>query len=299
MIFTTETYWCGFNLFSSYGGYGDPEYVLNEDSLDEYFEDGSGIPKSYYYDYFDWSLYKEDLYKNTFKCLELLFDNINSETGLDFKLAFEEGISPKEYNFRGDGVFFKCEVDKDKVLAYIEEHKEEFSEFLKRYDIPAGWRCHHVYTAHNYNHWLECFLNEEEDEINAMMYYFVDKFLDEDNYYYIEQFQQGFDSAEAYCDMKPFEEFLTDLEEGWEFISFDKDWKKDVFRQKHQPFIKTFVQDRYGNCSIEELINIICNIVTNDYTYSELKELIEKSAYNAKKEIENHTLNLFDNETEN
>lgn len=299
MTFTTETHWCGFNLFSSYGGYGDPEYILNEESLDEYFENDCGIPKSYYFEYFDWSLYKVDLYKNIFNCLELLFDNINIETGLDFKLSFVEGYSPREYNFRGDGVFFTCKVDKEKVLAYIEEHKEEFSKFLKRYDINPMWRCHTVYTAHVYNDWLECFLNEEEDEVNAMMYYFVDKFLDEDNYYYIDQFQQGFDSAENYCNMTHFHEFMTDLEEGWEFISFDKDWKKDVFRIKHKDFIEKVVQERYGNCSFDELINIICNIVTNEYTYSELKNLIEKSAYNAKKQIENHTLNLFNNENQN
>ena len=297
MTFTTETHWCGFNLFSSYGGYGDPEYILNEYSLDDCFEDGYGIPKSYYYEYFDWNLYKVDLYKNIFNCLELLFDNINSETGLDFKLAFVEGYSPKEYNFRGDGVFFTCSVNKDKVLAYIDDNQLEFSKFLKRYDIDPMWRCHTVYTASEYNDWLECFLNEESNEIDAMMYYFVDKFLDEDNqYYYIEEFQQGFDSVENYCDMTPFYEFMKDLEEGWEFISFDKDWKKDIFRIKHEPFIEKIVQEKYGSCSFDELLGIIFKLVTNEHTYSELKTVIEKLAYNAKKQIENQTLNLFNDE---
>lgn len=108
---------------------------------------------------------------------------------LDFVngVKFQEIVSPREYNFTNDSI--NCEIDlnvKD-MLNYLNDHKEELTEYLKsKYTSRSGFVASH---SNDVNDWtweyiqekidhrlgacLEFIMFNEDDEVEDAMYDYV------------------------------------------------------------------------------------------------------------------------------
>ena len=221
----------GLGLFSTYHGYGDSDWVLQEDNIQHDFEESStNISPNYYYRNFDNKKYMEVWNERVFTYIEhTLFKEIFSGMDLKFSMLNLGYWSPREYNFDCDSCDFELKLDWDlfyqRIIAYTNNNKEEFEEYLnENYSSRDGFMS---FTANNYEDWLEDFDNKRVQEIAAVLSLIINK------EYTQEQIQE--DALYDVFNDLFYDEFVdyTELDKFLENIDYntDIDWQLDIINR--------------------------------------------------------------------
>ena len=169
----------GLGLFSTYHGYGDPQWTLHEDIISEDFEEGfSDISPNYYFQYFNNKKYMEVWNERVYNYIEnTLLQKVFNVLDTKFNTISLGHWSPKEYNFNVDSCDFELELDWDSfvenVIKYIDKNKEEFDKYL--HDNYTSYDGFNSFTSNNFDSWLNDFNNKRIQEIAAVISFIIDK----------------------------------------------------------------------------------------------------------------------------
>ena len=224
----------GLGLFSTYHGYGDSEWTLNEGSIKEDFKEGStDISPNYYYTYFNNKEYIKAWNERVFDYIEnTLLQDVFNVLDVKFSIINSGHWSPKEYNFNVDSCDFELELDwdlfKDKVLKYVVNNLLEFDKYLQ--DNYTSYDGFMSFTANNYESWLEDFNNKRVQEIAAALCFIIDK------EYTNEQVRE--DAIHNVFDNMYYSDFVdyTELDKFLENINEDTDidWQIDIINRNKE-----------------------------------------------------------------
>lgn len=178
MIIELTSSLIGINEFSTYHGYGDPDFTLNEESISQSFNDKeSDISPLYYWLYFDNKKYMKDWGEIVFNYFNNdLFPEIYKAIDYEFKLKNISTWSPKEYNFYSDALNFDIIVTWHKfnraINNYLSDKIDEFSDFLSNnYRSCSGFWS---FTANNYEEWKEEFKHKREQEVGSVLRFIIE-----------------------------------------------------------------------------------------------------------------------------
>lgn len=213
-------------LFCTYWGYGKSEYTLNEDMIEQDFEDGcTDVHPDYYWSHFDNKKYMEAWDECIQSALEdKLKEMFKYELDMDVEYIPAGYWSPREYNFGHDVNNFILEAeDFSRLISYCQAH-DKFEQFLKdNYTSYDGFlSC----TANNLVEWREDIDNMEMTAYGAAITFLVQESLYDDlkNYAY-EIFENLFYSE--FVDYTQLDEFLAELDNN-EDVELDEEWKKAI-----------------------------------------------------------------------
>ena len=106
----------------------------------------------------DYENYRHDL---AIDCCQWVEYQLQHLFGKECKVEFQEIHSPREYNFENDAIYCAIKVDLDKVIKYIREHWEEFSERIKEsYTSYDGF---HSWYSNDAKEWIPDSVKSDED----------------------------------------------------------------------------------------------------------------------------------------
>jgi hypothetical protein len=159
------------NLFSiihvgMYDSYLSPESMFDDYQINEDFENGDFDMSAEDF----WEKFDNEMYT---KAVRRIADNFLSgeieAEGIKMNVEVGELYSPKYYNFATDNVELTVDFDKEQVLKYAEQNKEQFDIYLKEnYSSYDGFTS---FTANNYFEWAEDFKNDNVQAIGAILSY--------------------------------------------------------------------------------------------------------------------------------
>lgn len=98
------------------------------------------------------------------RCCDWVEDQLKALFGESFKVVYERVHSPREYNFANDSIYATITMDVAKVIDYLNAHRGEFAEYLKRcYTSCDGFWSHY---SPEINEWLPEDATEDTVEWN-------------------------------------------------------------------------------------------------------------------------------------
>lgn len=192
----------GIQGLGTYHGYFNPDYILNDELINEDFEEGitKFTPDQYWESLFCWDLYANKLKGLIDNELHWLTDHFNELLDGSIIQIDCVGIdSPKYYNYRDDHWnldFIVTDQFFDVCKKFAENNFGEFNKYLKdnSYDGFVS------YTANNYDTWLIDFNKGGETAIGAFLSYlynchinfnFVEHCLQNNEIYYWDCIKEG------------------------------------------------------------------------------------------------------------
>jgi hypothetical protein len=251
--------------FCTYWGVGNSERTLNEDCIQDDFEQGlTSVHQDYYWRYFDNSFYMSDWDKAIQDFLQDELKYIFMET-LKMKIDYVccGHWSPREYNFSHDTNNFNISAKSFvPLLKYCLTRGDAFSSFLKKnYSSCDGFMSN---TSNNISDWKEDIKNNDETAWGAavsFMLYDSDSILTYDNLNnsYPEVFKDM--HYTKYIDYEALENFETGLANGTlDLTNLTEAWKKALFERDvvNSEAIVSQVGEMYNkNMSVEDINKIL------------------------------------------
>lgn len=122
--------------YCTYHGCGKSEFVLNEDMMQENFEEGvTDVHPDYYYMHFDNKKYMEEWNWKVQSHIEsILTEELKYHLGIDITYTPMGWSSPQYYNFGGDVNKFDIEAESfQPLLDYCLADQENFEAYLKEH----------------------------------------------------------------------------------------------------------------------------------------------------------------------
>lgn len=278
----------GLNGLTTYHGWLDTSYILNDQCINDDFKEGYiDFNSDYYYYYFDNSQYMEDLCKELNGLTHLLIDQYN-ECGITIdQVDCLDYDSPRGYNFRSDHFHLDYKIDNWDTFKYesinlVMENSDDFEYFLKsNYSSYDGFIS---FGANNFKDWFKRFEQKCEIAIGAV-FSFIHNELNNSEYLY-QNILEGIEMYYSeYVDYKPLEDLKNDIKLGL-FVSgaytgIDKEMEARALCEGLNLEFKT-----YYNKPVHEVNQLTQDKYEIEFDFS---EAIQK-AYN---EIDSQTLKLF------
>jgi hypothetical protein len=131
----------------------------------------------------DFKAYTEELNGHI---TDYLFEHgVNEEDDIIKSMAYKSMESPREYNFTTDTLITEIEVDMGKLKAWVETHKEAFSDYLKEHFTPrSGF---FPFVTNDYEKYMDTSETYLERHYHVMVDFYLltnifgtDKFIDMD-----------------------------------------------------------------------------------------------------------------------
>lgn len=98
--------------------WSEPSFYGEEDIFD--------LPKDKeFWEFVDWKRYYNHISKEMCYEVQSLLSDFVSD------IEFERLVSPKYYNFSNDTIYCEITFDEDKVMQYIKDNYEKFSEYIR------------------------------------------------------------------------------------------------------------------------------------------------------------------------
>lgn len=141
-----------------------PENMFDNYIIDEDFENGYfDINAEDYWGKFNYEKYTNEIQRQA----DNFLSGEHEEEGITIKIKVGELYSPRFYNFATDQVELTVDYDKDTILLFAENNKEDFNTFLKEnYSSYDGFSSS---TANNYSEWMEDFISDNVQSIGAVL----------------------------------------------------------------------------------------------------------------------------------
>jgi hypothetical protein len=118
------------------------------DGEEEYFD----LPNDKsFYEFIDWNAYHNHIAKEMCNEVESLLSDFVSS------IEFEKISSPRYYNFENDAIHCEIDFNEEKVMNYLNENKEAFSNYIReRYTSRDGFISFYENNAEEWLHeWQE------------------------------------------------------------------------------------------------------------------------------------------------
>lgn len=215
-----------------------------------------------YDDYdFDYEGYQQDVAKECVKQVEEWLEDF------DIKVKFEELISPREYNFSNDSINVEYALGKDsmkKILDYLEENKEAFSEYIKkRYTSRSGFISSYSNDA---NEWIKDLKDESSlhHKLGSVLEFILEN--------------EGHDEHDLY-----------DAISGSVYLSGEL--KKEV--KDNQEYIENYAKEHYKDKSQAEIAEAVMKHFNSegiDYSEKTVRKIIKETF----SEVEDKSMKMFE-----
>lgn len=216
---------------------------------------------------FDYKEYNESVAK---ECVKVVGKWLKD---FDIKVKFEEVVSPKYYNYSNDSINVEYELGEDsmkKILDYLEENKEAFSEYIKKkYTSRDGFMSSY---SNDSNEWISDLKDEKSlhHKLGAVLEFILEN--------------EGHDENELY------DEISGNVYLSGELSKEAKERQKahEEFREK----VGEIARKGYAKKSQSEVVDAIVKHLEGkeaDYDRDEIEGLVKK----AYADIEGQTASMF------
>jgi hypothetical protein len=256
-------------LFCTYHGNGNSEYTLNEDCIQEDFDNGdSDIHPDYYWVHFDNKKYMIDWNKAVQSFVEdVLIEMLGNYFGIEIEYTNDGYWSPSYYNFSHDVSNFTIKSYSFQRIVLYCLHSEDFPSYLK--DHFTSYDGFSSNTANNVTEWYEDITNDDATAWGAAFSFLLSEWKKETNAfdYVYECFESMFYSE--YVDCTELDRFIEDIKDGSAIVDDRSDWQVAVFDKyiTEDGSIKTLALECYGQLlSVEDTIKVIQKELGYDLT---------------------------------
>jgi len=258
-------------IFCTYWGLGNTEFTLQEDGIQDDFNEGyTDVHPDYYYGNFDNSAYMKAWDEKIQKYLEGELTNL-FDRELDTKITYKAlGYwSPREYNFSHDCNDFELTGDFSSLISYCLGH-EDFAQYLK--DHYTSYDGFTSFTANNVSDWQEDIQNEDNRAYGAAISFLIDKELSEEieNEKYEVLYEMSYSE---YVNYKLLEDFQEDLKKGEiDFESLEV-WQKALIERDacSTDQLRNLINDCYRESkTIEQTVKVIQDATEVEYDFTNM-----------------------------
>ena len=167
--------------------FGFYESILyNSDMLYDLTENDSDLQDNEYYDFFDdeqgnytYGQYEQAV---TDKCAGALFGClVQGSSDIIKDIQFVALHSPREYNFATDKIECDITLDWDKLLVYVQEHRDDFAQYLQdNFTSCSGFTS---FVPNNYVEFMDNLQDDFERLSQVLIEFYILQCLDYDMYF--------------------------------------------------------------------------------------------------------------------
>lgn len=167
--------------------FGFYESVLyNSDWLSDLSDNDSELQDNQYYDFYDdeqgnytYGQYEQAVAE---KCAGALFGClVQGSSDIIKDIQFVALHSPRFYNFETDKIECNVSVDWDKLLVYVQEHRDDFAQYLQdNFTSGSGFTS---FVPNNYSEFFDCLQDDFERLSQVLIEFYILQCLDYDMYF--------------------------------------------------------------------------------------------------------------------
>lgn len=170
-----------------FAGFYD-SFLYNSDMLYNLTIESENLTDKEYYDFYDdeQGIYTFVKYQQAVAkaCCKALMDNINQlEQGnneIIKNIEFVALHSPSFYNFETDKLEMEITVDWEKLLTWVQEHRDDFTQYLQdNYTSCDGFTS---FVPNNYNEFFDCLQDDFERLSDVLIEFYILQNLDCESY---------------------------------------------------------------------------------------------------------------------
>lgn len=158
-------------LYSSDTLYNLCNEQLKDNEYYDFYDDEQG---NYTYGQYEQAVAKQCA-KALFACL------VQGSNDIIKDIEFVALHSPRFYNFETDKIECDITLDWDKLLIYVQEHRDDFAQYLQdNFTSGSGFTS---FVPNNYNEFFDCLQDDFERLSQVIIEFYILQCLDYDMYY--------------------------------------------------------------------------------------------------------------------